>query len=1245
MNGSLLVPVAVTAKVVANPMQVPALGGAPFSQGASLEAGVHLHWALPDALTRARIQKRDQQTYTLFPGVPDLWLVVRLDPAGSVQGPKRTRGWRAWVVDSRAETSTALDTWQLPEAPNPSQILTAAGLLQTATLPDALGWGMLPANASSFDPAAAAYYPNARRRFGFYDNLAGLVGLQTVSYMVVGWYADPSHDPLYAAEDRHELQRRLKFSHFSGVKLIPIHIPSDANGSVVLRPWKVPITVVKQAASTAAQERVVLRARRRAVTRPLRKDIFGVTGGGPSDHVPPKSDESKTGATAMFEPITPTEIVCHGSVLGVQVRSTASTSPTLDEQQVRVFPSMSRALAGLATMRSDFAAADPQQVDFAEMLLQDLDQQKNSEAEVLDLPGAAHARTFQGVPGKNSRYARIDIFPGKAAAPSAQAQSRRNRLADHPPPDWAKLTPELHYTPKLPLSALSADQYNQALAASLATWRAEVRRQAAKVRDAQQTHPQLLRIQDYRSNAKTPALGQMIGDSGSDGAGWWLDLGDATNTDAVLDQLYLLAVGADIHMPDPANIFEQPGPRWYRPWSPQVVLLNAGRSFLFGADGFHQPDGSLRCRYTNETIYQIQVTGYNRLGGKQAINGAALTANGGLPREARALLEETALVDPLSSAVMAMQALDPAASPSTRQSAADAMRSVLRNIWGSSGDTAGDKPPLHWGQLPSPVAFGNWKDSAFDALFVDVSYVHNYSSVEHDWKLDEHRVECDPASTAATQPPPAQQFAFTERSYATATLADVLHSVLVSRKSLDPQGHLVAAPVASELNSELFKSLDIISAPLTRFDDQLIKKGRGERSGALRLQKITVVDIFGAQRSWTATQNQGNGQGSSYWTPLAPRLPGWSRLQFRLQAADAAKDAAQDAPAICGFLLPDFLEHALEIYDGAGMPLGQLVSEVPPTGDTPPTRLKISFVPHPWLPPGAGGTSAIKNGTLKSLVDGILAQSATAPAGENVENGLTALLRVFDTVRGTLDPTRKSADRKVRLIGEPIVVLTANLSLETAAVAQPAALNGDPPRLTGVTSPRIWVRIGDATRPNDGVLGCFLKGNSPAESRFAPVSSEAAEKAIRNGLIGNGSMAAVTHPFIKNQVSLFQIAPGEQRSVTILTDIRGQIYVTCGVLPRKQIAIPYESLEAALHRLAPTFQIGPVLALPRGGAVNPTLEAPQIEGMQATFLAGGDAHAEEPIAPRLPIAALPIGRALLTEGWIRMSYVEKKQSG
>lgn len=57
-----------------------------FTQGLNLEAGIHLHWSIPDALTTGK-----HEVETTFPQVPNRWLIVRRGV---------TEGNRQWVVST-----------------------------------------------------------------------------------------------------------------------------------------------------------------------------------------------------------------------------------------------------------------------------------------------------------------------------------------------------------------------------------------------------------------------------------------------------------------------------------------------------------------------------------------------------------------------------------------------------------------------------------------------------------------------------------------------------------------------------------------------------------------------------------------------------------------------------------------------------------------------------------------------------------------------------------------------------------------------------------------------------------------------------------------------------------------------------------------------------------------------------------------------------------------------------------------
>jgi hypothetical protein len=409
------------------------------------------------------------------------------------------------------------------------------------------------------------------------------------------------------------------------------------------------------------------------------------------------------------------------------------------------------------------------------------------------------------------------------------------------------------------------------------------------------------------------------------------------------------------------------------------------------------------------------------------------------------------------------------------------------------------------------------------------------------------------------------------------------------------------------------------------------------------------------------------GPTNPFWTALTPRLPYWSRLWFRLQsAADQNVEADPLNPPICGFLMPDLLEHALEVFDGNGKSIGQLSSDLPQFGSTGAVTLNVKFEVDPWVAadrgmgPGSDPLTAIDNPTLRAVVAGILAQKVDVPAKQDAslwfESGLTALLRVVDTVRGTIDPSFNSADRKLQLLGEPILVLGGRVQFETTAPAVASTLRQDPPPLaTPPALPVIPVRIGDITRPDDGVLGCFIPGATAADSRFAPVSKDCADHAVLSSLtveaatqnFPNGQ--AVTHPFIKDQTNEFQVPGNGRQDLIILADIRGALYATCGVLPRKKIVIPKEFVDAGLQNLEPSFAVGPILAVQQDGGMQPYLPPPKVDGYNDEFIyrqagaaGAADTYPSQAMLPLPQTASLPPVRAMLQEGWVRLTPAKKK---
>ena len=179
----------------------------PFqNQTLLLKRGIHLHWALPDALTRASHNNDEQE----FPPVPNRWLIRRtgtevkqwlvesdyLYPvgAGSEFGsvtvhyqpqadgqPFRFMG-RTKEVSAEWPLTDANDLWPLTDtAPEYYPKLTA------------LGYG---------EPTFAAFYPNCHSVFGFYDGEYSGDHPGELQYELIGWYGGGANDYLATFVER-----------------------------------------------------------------------------------------------------------------------------------------------------------------------------------------------------------------------------------------------------------------------------------------------------------------------------------------------------------------------------------------------------------------------------------------------------------------------------------------------------------------------------------------------------------------------------------------------------------------------------------------------------------------------------------------------------------------------------------------------------------------------------------------------------------------------------------------------------------------------------------------------------------------------------------------------------------------------------------------------------------------------------------------------------------------------------------
>ncbi|WP_448547735.1 hypothetical protein [Thalassotalea fusca] len=164
--------------------------------------GIYLKWTLPHALRTGKHTQNNAETkYSL---VPNRWLVVRH------YGDKSEREAKAWVVESDfldPENATSpyidpkskegqatyigkkvdLNYWQ--EVADQDLFLTAIG-------PD--------------DLTFSVFQPSNENVFSIHDPLSDVPEQDVISYLVVGWYSDPTKDILADVADQEAFREKLR---------------------------------------------------------------------------------------------------------------------------------------------------------------------------------------------------------------------------------------------------------------------------------------------------------------------------------------------------------------------------------------------------------------------------------------------------------------------------------------------------------------------------------------------------------------------------------------------------------------------------------------------------------------------------------------------------------------------------------------------------------------------------------------------------------------------------------------------------------------------------------------------------------------------------------------------------------------------------------------------------------------------------------------------------------------------------
>ena len=383
----------------------------------------------------------------------------------------------------------------------------------------------------------------------------------------------------------------------------------------------------------------------------------------------------------------------------------------------------------------------------------------------------------------------------------------------------------------------------------------------------------------------------------------------------------------------------------------------------------------------------------------------------------------------------------------------------------------------------------------------------------------------------------------------------------------DPIGFKDYRPFTEEVARLADNSSWLAPQPLTDFNPI--------RTGEMVINQLRLVDTFGQKRDIAIGKLDrvlGSGPtptlnaNSKIAVPLQPRLAQPARLHFRWLSATEGTQQMNDHPdtsPVCGWILTNQLDDSIVVYDASGNMLGSIEAEAD-TND--PNLARWNPAPGPSVPVLPAD---ISNPYLNKMVAKLRSGGAIFVA---------QFLDGLDTAMSTIEPEAFESQQALSLLmGRPIALVRASLNLELQGVAAVdqgwnafyrdrgdgnTERNRD--KFTQVKFP---VRIGKHNQFNDGLVGYWKEeANGDLEPNFR---------------LNQMPLPGITHPNIQMlndaQIPFFQSIEDSPQFVSMLIDPRGKVHVTSGILPVKAINVPQDQYLPAMQRLGVTFLTSPLL--------------------------------------------------------------------
>ncbi len=1241
--------------------------------------GVYLHWALPDGLTAGHVDA-DEQAEDVpagdlkMPVLPNRWLILRIE-----HGQKRRV--KGWVIEADRGRTINLEDWD----ENPEVQAGRTPLLKPEELTAVAGG----------NPGWAASFDSAEERFAHYDDLAGVTG--SVTYLVSGWYSEDALDPL---ADAQTYQRFTAIVDSLGwvVDKDQLDVARKALQNRIKKTPSLFNIGTRRLSSLVGSNIGVMRSIDLIQNTKLRETV-----------------SAQISNSMVAQPYWPQQSIFHGVLYEVKIQQNRQDNrPSANQLDIAIGQTSSESLAALIASSlpvSQRSSAERLHLSFQYQMVDIIDDADG----IPRLDEEFHKRTFET---QHGGYIKERVKTGDSFAHLRPPRETNDVLGSHLGVNttingtgaFKKGNIKNHHT-------YFADKVSPAVRNTGFIAGDTTRPSRSSV--ARPTQPQNSgAINSPNATSAKSKSSVPISASKAARSAVMFDFTPANKLELDVQDLHyskqrelrrkLIDTTDKITLPSATIRYKdvlRALPRLFYPLDPVITLRGLNRSLRHGYDGRFDVDEKLGCRLTGNTIGSFS----------GIAEGKALLAKPfnypNIPPEIADLLYEAVLEDPTPIAITNIARRAKALTGQSMTEVQNRLKAEATIKHLSHTKEANAVSLLRYsikkGVMASPVAISVWKQ-AWVPLYMEweLELLLDENKPNQTWKLDELDYELNSELNSEQTPGhPSnnqQMKTISGRSLLNSSnakaLSNAITQFLIDEEKLDKANQGMIDDNSEALLGQLNKDsafIDTLTSSLEGFRDNLLGFDTnialtGDQdvagistptptrapeliiSGEMRLTRVRIVDSFGRVLT-VPTAKLNNLHKPDYLETndkkgiqLRPRILQPSRLWFRfVDARDDTQDANVnmesdflDKNPVAGWLLPDHIDRALEIFSADGNPQGQL-------RHTSQDRAVVwEGVPGQAADMGAAPAESIDNPHVAEFARTMVERDTLErnTVGDNASNSedreslLNALLRVIDTTLWTVDPFGNTGTEFYSVLtGRPIAIIRARLKLEVISDL-PIYTNLDnalqqarKKAYDKLYSQFFDVRLGALSRFEDGLLGYFVDDDY---SKFYPVHNAVTQEAIKAGRYKGFASAikdvrefastlekeAINSRYIEHDPTV-PIRPGQSIKLTLLMDPGASIHATCGILPRKSITLPRVFIEPALKQIAPSFRLGPVLVDPEH------IRMPKPKGLPKkqvwTRRDRPNSWREDPIATATQDALLPDESAIAQEGYLRVTLDTK----